>query len=79
LAVHQYEVVLHARQCLDRFGASAPGDVAMRELGFDPSHVIGFFIERGKLTRGMPTVIKDSSYFDLLFSRHPIACERKTE
>jgi FkbM family methyltransferase len=62
---------------------------AMRELGFDPSHLIGFFIERGfeiyvihpqgKLTRGMPTVIKDSSYFDLLFSRHPIVCERKTE
>jgi FkbM family methyltransferase len=62
---------------------------AMLELGFDPSHLIGFFIERGfeiylihprgKLTRGMPTIIKDSSYFDLLFSRHPIVCERKTE
>jgi FkbM family methyltransferase len=62
---------------------------AMRELGFDPSHLIGFFIERGfeiylihprgKLTRGMPTVIKDSSYFDLLFTRQPIVCERKTE
>ena len=56
---------------------------AMRELGFDPSHLISFFVERGfeiylihprgKLTRGLPTVIEeDSSYFDLLFSRHPI-------
>ena len=62
---------------------------AMRELGFDPADLIGFFIERGfeiylihprgKLTRGMPIAIRDSSYFDLLFSRHPIACERKTE
>ena len=50
---------------------------AMRELGFDPSHVIGFFIERGKLTRGMPTVVKDSSYFDLLFSRHPFFARTK--
>jgi transketolase len=25
--------------CLDRFGASAPGDVAMRELGFTPDNV----------------------------------------
>jgi FkbM family methyltransferase len=62
---------------------------AMRELGFDPSHLIGFFVERGfeiylvhprgKLTRGMPTVMKDSNYFDLLFSRHPIVCGDKTE
>jgi len=25
---------------LDRFGASAPGDVAMRELGFTADHVV---------------------------------------
>jgi len=26
--------------CLDRFGASAPGDVAMRELGFNVDNVL---------------------------------------
>lgn len=26
--------------CLDRFGASAPGDVAMRELGFNVENVL---------------------------------------
>jgi transketolase len=26
--------------CLDRFGASAPGDVAMRELGFNLENVL---------------------------------------
>jgi FkbM family methyltransferase len=62
---------------------------AMLGLGFDPSHLINFFVERGfeiylvhprgKLTRGMPTIMKDSSYFDLLFSRHPIVCQHKTE
>jgi len=26
--------------CLDRFGASAPGDVALRELGFTPENVV---------------------------------------
>jgi transketolase len=26
--------------CLDRFGASAPGDVALRELGFNVEHVV---------------------------------------
>jgi len=26
--------------CLDRFGASAPGDVAMRELGFNIENVL---------------------------------------
>lgn len=61
---------------------------AMRELGFDPSHLIDLIVEcnfeiyhvhpRGKLSRGMPPVTTDSSYFDLLFSRRPIACDRKT-
>jgi len=26
--------------CLDRFGASSPGDVAMRELGFNLENVL---------------------------------------
>jgi transketolase len=26
--------------CLDRFGASAPGDVVMRELGFNVENVV---------------------------------------
>jgi transketolase len=26
--------------CLDRFGASAPGDIAMRELGFNVENVL---------------------------------------
>ena len=26
--------------CLDRFGASAPGDTALRELGFNVEHVV---------------------------------------
>jgi len=28
-----------ATVCIDRFGASAPGEVAMRELGFTPEHI----------------------------------------
>ena len=61
---------------------------AMRELGFDPSHLIDLFVERGfeiylvhprgKLSRGLPAATKDSSYFDLLFSRRAIACDRRT-
>jgi FkbM family methyltransferase len=61
---------------------------AMRELGFEPSHLIDFFVERdfevyqihprGKLSPGLPRDMKDSSYFDLLFSHHPIACGRET-
>ena len=61
---------------------------AMRELGFDPSHLIDLLVEfnfevyvvhpRGKLSRGMPPVTMNSSYFDLLFSRRPIACDGKT-
>ncbi len=58
---------------------------ALRGLGFEPSHLIDFFIEqeftaylvhpRGKLTRGLPSSINDSDYFDLLFSRRPMACD----
>jgi FkbM family methyltransferase len=57
---------------------------AMRELGYDSSHLIDFFHERnfkvyqihprGKLSPGVPTDMKDSSYCDLLFSRRAIAC-----
>lgn len=57
---------------------------AMRELGFEPSHLIDFLVERdfniyqvhprGKLSPGMPPILEDSSYFNLLFSRRPIAC-----
>ncbi len=60
---------------------------AMRELGFEPSHLIDFLVERdfkiyhvhprGKLSPGMPAIMKDSSYFNLLFSRRPIACGRE--
>lgn len=58
---------------------------AMRELGFDPSRLIDFLLERdfeiylvhrgGRLSRGMPRVVNDSSYFNLLFSRRPIASD----
>jgi FkbM family methyltransferase len=58
---------------------------AMRELGFSPAHLIDFFVERsfeiylvhprGKLSRGMPAAMKDSDYFNLLFSRRLIACD----
>ena len=34
-----WERYAEATVCLDRFGASAPGDVAMAELGFTPEHV----------------------------------------
>ena len=34
-----WERYAEATVCLDRFGASAPGDVAMEELGFTPDHV----------------------------------------
>jgi FkbM family methyltransferase len=59
---------------------------AIRELGFEPSNLIDFFVERGfqiylvhprgKLTHGMPVAKEDSGYFDLLFSRRTIACDR---
>jgi FkbM family methyltransferase len=61
---------------------------AMRELGFEPSHLIDFFVERdfkiyrihprGKLSPGMPDIVNDSSYFNLLFSRHSIAFDQET-
>lgn len=59
---------------------------AMRELGFEPSHLIDFLVAldfkiycihpRGKLTPGMPDTMNDPGYFDLLFSRHSIAFDR---
>jgi len=62
---------------------------SMRELGFNPSHLIDLLVEcnfeiylvhpRGKLSRGMPPVTISSSYCDLLFSRRPIACDGETE
>jgi FkbM family methyltransferase len=61
---------------------------AIRELGFEPSHLIDFFVERdfkifqvhprGILSPGLPDIKKDSSYFNLLFSRTPIARDRET-
>ena len=60
----------------------------MRELGFEPSHLIDFFVERdykiycvhprGKLSPGMPSSMKGLSYLNLLFSRRTIACDRQT-
>jgi FkbM family methyltransferase len=57
----------------------------MREMGFDPSQLIDFFVARnfkiylvhprGKLTQGLPTARNDSDYFDLLFTRRPMACD----
>ena len=61
---------------------------AMRELGFESSHLIDFFAERGfkayqihprgKLSPGIPPAIKNSSYLDLLFSRRSFASGRET-
>jgi FkbM family methyltransferase len=60
---------------------------AMRELGFEPSHLIDFLVARdfniyrihprGKLSPGIPSIVNDSSYFNLLFSRHSIALARE--
>lgn len=57
---------------------------AMRELGFNPSQLVGFLVDRGfqvylvcpkgKLSPGIPSGLDDSGYVDLLFSRRPIAC-----
>jgi len=59
---------------------------AMRELGFDSSHLIDLFVERdfkvyqvhprGKLSSGIPDTMSNSSYCDLLFSRNPIPIGR---
>jgi FkbM family methyltransferase len=61
---------------------------AMRELGFESTHLIDFFTERGfsiyqihsrgRLSPGIPVTMKDSSYCDLLFSRRPIGGARVT-
>jgi FkbM family methyltransferase len=60
---------------------------ALRELGFEPSHLIDFLVgrdfkiyqvhPRGKLSPGMPNNMNDSSYLNLLFSRRPIARGRE--
>jgi FkbM family methyltransferase len=60
---------------------------AMRELGFDPLRLIDFLRERdfeiyvvhrrGKLSRGMPPLVSDESYVNLLFSRRAIAMDCK--
>jgi FkbM family methyltransferase len=59
----------------------------MIEMGFDPSKLIDFFVERGfkiyvvhprgKLSPGLPHAMNDSGYVDLLLSRRPIACDRE--
>lgn len=55
---------------------------ALRDLGFEPSLLIDFLVERdfkvyqihphGKLSPGMPEIKNNSGYCDLLFSRSPI-------
>ena len=55
---------------------------ALRDLGFQPSNLIDFFVERdfkiyqvhprGKLSAGMPSITNDAGYVNLLFSRRPI-------
>ena len=57
---------------------------AMRGLGFDPSQLVAFLVDRGfqvyllrskgELSPGIPSGLADSGYVDLLFSRNPIAC-----
>jgi FkbM family methyltransferase len=59
----------------------------MIEMGFDPLKLIDFFVERdfniyvvhprGRLSPRLPPAMNDSGYVDLLFSRHPIACDRE--
>lgn len=59
---------------------------AMRDLGFEPSHLIDFLVQRdfkiyrhhsgGKLSQGMPAITKDPGYVNLLFSRQAIECRR---
>jgi hypothetical protein len=59
---------------------------AMRELGFEPSHLIDFLVERGfkiycvhprgRLSEDVPSSVQDAAYFNLLFSRRAIACDR---
>ena len=57
---------------------------ALRELGFEPSHLVDFFVEqdfkvyrilpRGELSPALPGIVNDSGYSNLLFSRLPLAC-----
>ena len=47
-----WERYADATVCIDRFGASAPGDVALRELGFTPEHVA----ERATALLGIPAI-----------------------
>jgi FkbM family methyltransferase len=57
---------------------------AMLGLGFNPSQLVGFLVDRGfqvylvcrkgVLSPGIPPGLDDSGYVDLLFSRRPIAC-----
>lgn len=61
---------------------------AMRGLGFEPSHLIDFFVGRGfaifqvrpggKLSQGVPVLTKPSSYANLLFSRLSLKCEHQS-
>jgi hypothetical protein len=56
-------------------------------MGFDPSTLIDFFLQRdfkiyvvhrrGKLSPGLPHAMNGSGYVDLLLSRRPIACDRE--
>jgi hypothetical protein len=57
---------------------------ALRDLGFDPSQLVGFLVSRGfriyqvltkgELSPGIPADLADTDYADLLFSRRPLAC-----
>ena len=59
---------------------------AMRDMGFEPSHLIDLFTEQdfkiyvvhsgGKLSEGMPCLTSESSYINLLFSRRAISCNQ---
>jgi FkbM family methyltransferase len=56
----------------------------MRELGFDPSELVGFLVDRGfqaylvcqkgVLSPRIPSGLEDSGCVDLCFSRRPMAC-----
>ena len=57
---------------------------ALRDLGFDPSELIGFLVGRGfqiyelhpkgELSPGIPAYLADTDYVNLLFSRRPLEC-----
>ena len=56
---------------------------ALRDLGFEPSQLVGFLVDRGfhiyqvlpkgDLSPGIPPDLPDTDYVDLLFSRRPLA------